>query len=226
MNNFVIEDKDIEQLTRTLLAADSTSTVVRGTYFRSLIAMSQIKLGMDKPRNTKVTRYATLKPETRDAQLAALKEVHAHAYNIVLEVIGNDPDRNAKSVFARTAYSTLTAWVKVNGSLLDLNLADVSKNRVRQLTTKRQRPSASDPLPRAVANLVRLATATASESPKEAAEQLQAAMDAIGTAMIELGLTKVARSVETAGKRDLPFRMGELTMWPVHSQQQHPALAS
>lgn len=226
MNNFVIEDKDIEQLTRALLTADHTSATVRGTYFRSLIAMSQIKLGMDKPRATKASRYVTLKPDARDAQLAALKEVHAHAYSIVLDVIGNDPERNAKSVFARTAYSTLTAWVKVNGSLCDLNLADVSKNRVRQLTAKRQRPSASDPLPRAVASLVRLATATATESPKEAAEQLQAAMDAIGNAMIDLGLTKVARSVETAGKRDLPFRMGELTMWPVHSQQQPAALVS
>lgn len=217
---FVTDDKDLEQLTRALLAADNTSTTVRGTYFRSLIAMTQLKLGVDKPHTVATKRYRTVKPDDRAAQLAALKEVHAHAYGIVLEVIGNDPDRNRKSTFARTSYVTLTAWCKVGGSICDLNLNDVSKARVRQLTAKRRTPSAFEPLPRAVASLVRLATETANESPKEAAAQLQAAMDAIGAAMLDLGLTKMARSAETAGKQDRPFKVGDITMWPVHSTQQ------
>lgn len=227
-HSFVTDDKDLEQLTRALLAADNTSTTVRGTYFRSLIAMTQLKLGLDKPRATAVKRYVKLKPDARDAQLAALKEVNAHSYGIVLEVIGNDPDRNKKSTFARTAYVTLTAWLRVGGSILDLNLNDVSKQRVRILTAKRHKPaeSAGAPLSRAVTSLVRIATETASESPKEAAAQLQAAMDAIGAAMLDLGLAKVARSAETASKQDRPFRVGNVTMWPVHEHSQPTALVS
>lgn len=39
-------------------------------------------------------------------------------------------------------------------------------------------------------------------------------------AMLDLGLTKMARSAETAGKQDRPFKVGDITMWPVHSTQQ------
>lgn len=220
MQSYVTDDKDIEQLTRSLLSATATGDTARGTYFRSLIAMTQLKLGLDKPRAVSVKRYGKLSDDARQTQISMLKEVHSHSYGIVLDVIGNDTERNRKSTFARTAYATLTAWVRVGGSLLDLNLNDVSKHKVRVMTEKRRirtAPTGHSDMERVVTSLVRVAKETAGESPKEAAAQLQAAMDAIGAAMLDLGLTKIARSAETAGKQDRPFKVGDVMMWPVHS---------
>lgn len=215
MNEYLTTDADIEDLARKLFAADSTGGTLRGTYFRSLLAITQQQLGVASPRTTTPRALATLSAPERDLHLAALKEAHARCYGAVLRVLGKDQDRNRKSNFARTAFSALGAWARVGGSLLELNIKDVSKDKLRALTRERIAPAAKPVLARTISMLLKAAKELAESDPKSAASQLQTAMNELGVTMLDLGLTKIARTTSQSFKHHRPMTIEGKTMWPV-----------
>jgi hypothetical protein len=139
-NVYVMTEVQIEALaserTNSLLGAETMA----GTYLRALVTGSQSKLG---PKRGKTP--------TEETQLAALEAVAVPFYAAVLrgvttdeiaidatvehaEAVTRNRERNRRATFARTAKSTLVAWVKAGGDLRAIDVATVTKGELRAST--------------------------------------------------------------------------------------------
>lgn len=131
-------ESDIENLARDYLAAQAQSRAVSGTYLKILAASAQAEARERNP----------LKPST-DSELSAMyaravAAIHKRFYPIILRTL-TTPDiakapnlkpaekhrraneRNRRTIFARSAYSTLRSWVRAGHDLLTLNVEKLTK---------------------------------------------------------------------------------------------------
>jgi hypothetical protein len=134
--DFLLDDAGVAALARDYVDGVSRTDRVSSTYLRVLVAHSQKELNA--------------KRVTEDAALAAVGRAHTRLYAIVMQAvttedIAPDPDlpaeeahtrameRNRRSNFARTAKSTLVAWIYAGGKLRSLDPATVIKADLRAL---------------------------------------------------------------------------------------------
>jgi len=131
-------EADVENLARDYLAAQSQSAAVGSTYLKVLAASAQQHVRDTTP----------IKPTTVEATTAlyarGVAAVHKRFYPIILATM-TTPDiakapnlgpveksrrateRNRRTNFARSAYSTLRAWVRAGHDLLTLNIEKMTK---------------------------------------------------------------------------------------------------
>lgn len=145
---YVATAKDIEQLVLDRCKADSVMAGSRNTYLRMLIATSQKRLDISVIR-------APRKPhEVTDALLLEhvqmLDTVHGEFYEVVKQTasrIPKNPDETrtleevlaSRIVFARSAYSTVRAWIMRGRHTLNSIVASrATKHELAALTPKRE----------------------------------------------------------------------------------------
>lgn len=142
--NFVASPTDIEGITRSVLAAQSSGSEGRASYLKALIATTQLELGIT-PRMRKGAS-ATLDTGQRAAHLAALEKVHLRFYATVdrtarqLFPVASAREINRRTNFARSAMSTVRAWIRVGNDITSLVPAKTTK-RSLQSTGLRRQPS-------------------------------------------------------------------------------------
>lgn len=98
-----------------------------GTYLRVLVAAVLARLGGAGRRRRMSPRVDVL---------GALEAEHARLYQLVLVGVGptdlDMQERNRRATFARTAASTVRAFIKADGDVTALVPAEVTKNQLRK----------------------------------------------------------------------------------------------
>lgn len=140
---FVASTADITKLMEQRLAAGSTFKQSKDTYLRALIGTAQDRLGLS------VLRTPRKAAEYNPQELEALEAVHTEFYEAVQTVakstpLDDDETRDKATVlgsrcaFARSAYSTIRAWmVRGKHSLASIVAAKTTKTALAADTPKR-----------------------------------------------------------------------------------------
>lgn len=137
---YIVSDATLVELARNYAEGINTIDSIRGDSLKILVAHSKRELGKWK-----------VKRATTEKALEAVNEAYSHLYAVVLEAITTpdllpDPNvsqqerskraelRNRRSNFMRSAKSTLVAWINAGGRLSTLDPADVTKEKLRELS--------------------------------------------------------------------------------------------
>ena len=188
-----------EQMIETLAAERTTTGLnlanIDGTYLRALVLGAQGKFTVKRGK----------RPAT-EAQLTAVESIATPFYAAVLrgvmtvdivltpelpaeEVTRRTRERNRRATFARSAKSTLVAWVTAGGDIRALNGAAVTKGQL-QTEIAAARPERSTPERVEQAQTTILA-AVAREGPEAGAALLDGVIAALQAARAELSGTTV-----------------------------------
>jgi hypothetical protein len=163
-----------------------------GTYLRALVTGTQSKLGPKKGKRP-----------NEDAQLSTLEQIAVPFYAAVLrgvttddialdatlehaEVVVRNRERNRRAVFARTAKSTLVAWVRAGGDLRAIDVSTVTKSELRASTAAAYEGEPGARLTAVQKAQARILAAVACDPPEVARERLHAVIMALQEAIDEL----------------------------------------
>lgn len=203
--HYVATEHDVELLAAEHLANVTAANHSDGSYLRILIAAMQSQFGSNG-RKRKLTA-------TDQAQhIAQLATIHGRLYPHVLkgvttpEVVEDetlDPDtrraraaiRNNRAGFARSAASTLKAWVLAGGDVRGLDIGTTTKTELRAFTRAHVDPAGArrDPAHAATVSLVTRLRTLATTDPDAARVSAEEAMQE---------LQKVLDELEEAPKRE------------------------
>lgn len=193
--HFVANPQLIEALAHEWYAGTAAVRALDGTYLRVLIVGVQAEIGPKTRRRPDV-----------QSQVEAIEKVNETFYAAVLRGVttpeiahaeGLDPvestrrsiERNRRSTFARSAKSTLIAYVKAGGDLRTLAVAETTKtilrNFVNQTTDAQARDEAT--VLRAQTTIVRVVAREAGEDVDAARTRLEAVIAKLTEALEGLG---------------------------------------
>lgn len=219
--SYALTEKQVEQLALETYEAAGRLASNNHTYLRVLVTACQAQLGAPSRR-----RAVAL-----DAQVSVLESAHTKYYAAVLRgvttaditvddvtpadvVTAHSRERSRRATFARSAASTLRAFVNSGGDIRAIDVPTVTKASLRaevnagrdvaQLETRA--------FERAQGAMLRVFTARAREHPDEARAMLDGAIEVLQAALDELGAepqpeatatgTRVGRIM--AGSRVMP----------------------
>lgn len=183
--HFVATDAQVEALAHDMYTTNAKVQRIDGVYLRVLIAGCQSQLGSATPKRRKSAGDI-------EAQMTVLEAIHERFYAAVLRGVTTpeiaadaslEPverqrrslERNRRSTFARTAKSTLVAYVKAGGDLRSVDVSKASKASLRGFA-KPALMTAGAKLARAQTAFVAAATKCAEETPEQAKAILERAM--------------------------------------------------
>lgn len=206
-DGYLASDETVAQMARDVNAARQTTDSIGSDYLRVLVAHSQDLL-------------AKAAEQGKDSAIAAIAATHDRLYGVVLSAVitpdieADDTlpreerarraqERNRRSTFARTAKSTLLAFVRADGELGVLKPADVTKDFLRQIARLAAPPNAG----RRTETLEAQLEATVK---RLALEDREHAIDFIDQLHTRLMLI-VARPLT-----ELSTRRGDITFHPTH----------
>lgn len=224
-SKYAMTEAQVENLARDIAAAQDVTNGGRTTYLRVLVTHMQATLGH-------VKRGKALAAQ---AQLEVLDAVHGKFYPAVLRGITThdlEPaagleqaelsrralERNRRSTFARTAKSTLVAWIKAAGDMRSLDPDTVTRDPLAaQVREARGVTGVAYALDRRRSALLRLIEAEAAEDPDAARADIEATIEE---------LQKVLDSLSPNGNTVAAPRQTitqVLRSRPVHTRQPAPA---
>lgn len=198
--HWVANEHEVEILAQERYANAVVVARADGTYLKVILVAAQAKLG-NKPRR----RAVALSKADIEAQAGVLKSVHERFYPHVLKGIttadvaiedGLDTsesrrrslERNARSAFARSAYSTLRAYAEAGGDLRALDAAVVSKAGLRKALAP---PEPTDRIARAIQrsqqSLMRAIARQAKRDVDTARESIETTIEALNNMLEQLG---------------------------------------
>lgn len=200
--NYHATPEQVQTLARERLTVDNQSAHIDGTYLRVLVASMQSLL--DKNARRRIAGH-----------LRALDEVDARFYPAVLKGIttadiahddSQTPEeqsrraveRNRRSTFARSAKSTLAAFIRASGDVRELDVALTTKASLRAVVHEALSPEERDEaaIEGAKTGLVRLLRKRASESPAQARARLRSVIADLQEVLGEISGSKVV-SIKT-----------------------------
>ncbi len=139
--NFVATATDIAAIAKAYSNALDSSHATRGTYLRALVATTQHALGAKPRLRASSDDKPTLDKEGIRTQMGALDSVHESFYEVVLaNVEGNAEERNRKSGFARSAVSTVRAYIRSGFDITALAAARVTKAALASVSVSIRKP--------------------------------------------------------------------------------------
>lgn len=216
---YVATPADIASIAKAYSQAMDTGQSTRGTYLRALVATTQAELGV-KPR-LRTTESPVTDKAVQAKQLEALELVHARFYEVVLNnVDGNAEERNRRSGFARSAVSTVRAYIRAANDITSLSAMRVTKAALAEaVPTKKPRP-ASLPVLRnrvdtALSNLTRLSDTLAKVDKTAAIEVLNGILSTLANKLSSYGGAKPVADVQKAIADRVPFRTPVGVFYPV-----------
>lgn len=237
-NLYLVSDADLAKFAVVTVAVTDTLQGFRQAYMRVLLAGTQIAIGIAKPTQRTPKNYSTLKDDVRATQLRALADTHARYYSIILAAVttpdivdslrlGADErkrravERNRRSNYARSAKSTLSAYLNVGYDLCELNVLKASKSMVRGLVAQRKTPSGEEmvgALPErieaAVKRITGYASTLAADDAAKATEVIQGAMSQLGDILLDMGM-KPTKRLDVGVREHRPVMLTEGMFWPI-----------
>jgi hypothetical protein len=216
---YIVSDATLVQLTKEFGEGIDKADGVRGNFLKILVAHSKRALGK-----------WNVKRATTEKALEAVDEAYGHLYAVVLEAITTpdlqpDPDvsqeertrrayeRNRRSTFARSAKSTLVAWINAGGRLATLNPAEVTKEELRSAYAGEGTSASARTLESRIASTASRLEAFVKELAEDDLEEAREAVEElIGRlqALVEPEAPPGKHRPLTARKK----RIGELTLHP------------
>lgn len=213
--HWVANEHEVETLAHERYVNAGNVTLADGTYLRVLVVETQSKLGRPRGRG--------VKPNAKD-QLAVLEAAHARFYPSVLKGITTPElalddsidtkerqkralERNARSAFARSAKSTLAAYVEAGGDLRVLEVAAVTKDALRKaVAPKEPENKVERQIQRAQGALLRACARRARGDPDKARQFIEGAVMALEALLetIENGNTEEDETATTTVPRERP----------------------
>jgi hypothetical protein len=223
--NFIATVEDIKELARSALGA----TAAQGTYLSALLGTAQAEI-----------RGA--KAQEEGSELKALTIVHKRFYAAVLEIVitpdlADAPrlkqaektrrslERNRRSNFARSAYSTIRAWAKAAGhDLMALKPDKVTKAQLTAETPKRHTATRA-PKPEKiqakvdalVESLLNSTRQLAHADPVQARTVLDSAMQKLARELFQ-GAVQPTNDPIIAAKEHRPLKAANTMFWPTETQ--------
>lgn len=197
--HWVANEHDVEVLAHERYANALAVSQLDTTYLKVILVASQAKLGKSRRRT------AALSKADIETQVAVLQGVHERFYPHVLKGITTDDiaiengldttesrrrslERNARSAFARSAYSTLRAYAEAGGDLRALDPATTSKVGLRKALAP---PEPTDRIARAIQRsqkaLMRAIARQAQRDADTARETIEATVEALNNMLEQLG---------------------------------------
>lgn len=204
--HYVATEAEVEALAHAQYSAAATVSEGQATYLRVLVAASQARLGKGKPGRRPVVSVTS--------QGEVVEAVHAVFYNAVLRGITTDDithdgnvdaaeqrrrtlERNRRSAFARSAVSTLRAFVQGGGDIRTLTVETVTKAELRAAVAP---PEPTDKVARQIQRsqgaLIRALQRQARDDPDAAAASAEAALAAIEAMFAEPAEQQAAPQTE------------------------------
>jgi hypothetical protein len=209
--HYVATPADIASIAKAYSSAISAGQGARGAYLRALIATTQHELGA-KPR-LRTSHGDPLNKESIAAQLKALETVHARFYEVVLDnVEGTADERNSRSNFARSAVSTVRAYVRAGNDLTLLAAARASKSALAAASPAPKRskvvsvPVLRNRADKAVQALATLGDTLAKVDKAQAVEVLEQALSKITARLMAYGVAKPIKNAKDAIEQGVPFK--------------------
>lgn len=219
---FIANEEQIEALARFNLLNMTGTDAVRGIYLKSLIVGVQREI--DK---------AQLEPEPA----TVLAQVHEKYYAAVVRAVTpknlkDDPqlpreerkaraqERNRRGNFARSAKSTVLAFIKAGGDIMQLNAATITKVELTAFSLAMRSTVATQEAPlivrvgAAISKLEELIRELADQSKGDAVDAVEATMDKLSVFMEEIGMPSTTRSDEAVRDHKL-LRLPAGQFWPV-----------
>ena len=219
--NYVATPADIAALAQAYARALEASGSVRGHYLRALVATTQAELGA-KPRQR---ASGEDKPSLDEAgiklQLQSLETVHERFYAVVLDnVDGNAEERNRRSGFARSAVSTVRAYIRAGHDITLLAAARVTKVQLAQAAPPRRARVVSVPVlqrraDKALTLVYKIGEQLGKADKAMAVEVLESAMSKLGAMLSKLGAVRPVRDAKRAVRERVPLRTSAGTFYPV-----------
>jgi hypothetical protein len=166
-----------------------------------------------------------IKRASSDKVIAAVETVHAHMYTVILAAVTTPdlkhsddlPDkeqtrraleRNRRSNFARSAKSTLVAYITAGGKLSSFTPAEVTKERLRSFYKPKDPPTYQERANRATARLESIIKALAATDMAAAREVVTYVQTRVAALVVATPSAK-PRRLQPKGKT---VRRGELTL--------------
>lgn len=208
--HYVVTDAQVEALAHDMYTTNTRAQRIDGVYLRVLLAECQSKLGPASPKRRKSTGDI-------DAQMVVLDAAHDRFYAAVLRGVTTpdvaadaslEPDerqrrsleRNRRSIFARTAKSTLATYVRAGGDLRSVNVDKATKALLRSFS----KPAATTPdaaINRAHAAYIKALTQRCEDNPDEARTEIERAMSELRAILRDLDKTDATQApVMTPGR--------------------------
>jgi hypothetical protein len=218
--NYVATAADIAALAKAYSAALEASGNVRGHYLRALVATTQAELGAKPRQRTSADETPTLDAEAVKTQLAALEAVHEKFYAVVLDnVEGNAEERNRRSGFARSAVSTVRAYVRSGRDITLLAASRVTKAALAQaVPTKRARVVSVTVLRRradkTLAVLYKIGEQLSKADKALAVGVLEEALSKLGGMLSRLGVGRPVTDARRAIRERVPLKTKAGTFYP------------
>lgn len=219
MINETIEN-EVQQLAAAHAAGNAAARKSDGQYLRILITALQAQF------DGKRRRPLTTADSRQHAEFIA--DTHTRLYAYVLKGVTNsetidDPGipmderraraaiRNSRAGFARSAASTLQAYIRSGGDLRGVDVATVTKGQLRAWVAEHT-PGAANPrqtaAQAALKRLLRDAEALAAEDADAGREAIEGALDALQAALVRIDATHggLAESAVIQGPRGARYR--------------------
>jgi hypothetical protein len=218
--NYVATPADIAALAKAYSEALEASGKVRGHYLKALIATTQHALGVKPRMRSGNEDKPSLEADAIRVQLSALEETHAKFYEVVLDnVSGNPEERNRKSGFARSAVSTVRAYVRAGFDITLVSAVRVTKAALAAaVPTKRARIASVAVLQRRadkmLAGLYKIGDQLGKADRAVAIEVLEAALSKIGAKLTQLGGSAAVTDAKRAVRERVPLKTRAGTFYP------------
>jgi len=191
-NQYVMTEAQIEALAAERTTSFMLAEGFDGTYLRALVAGVQAKLGPKRGRRP-----------SDDSQLGVVEAIAGPFYAAVLRgVVTSDialdatleaaettrrtRERNRRSTFARTAKSTLVAWIEAGGDARGLDVATVTKGFLRAAVAAKRDEGGGTVTTRIEKAQTAILAAVAREGPEIAREHLERVIATLQAALDEL----------------------------------------
>ncbi len=162
-HNYLLTVAQVAELAREYVTAQqSVSSIGQATYLRVEIAGTIKELGAEPRQRSRKGDMGKLSEEEKARQLAALEAVHSRYYAAILEAVIEDGikdhprlgkeerarrslERNRRTNYARSAKSTIAAYIRAGFDITTLVVASVTKRSLYEAVQITQPPKVAEP---------------------------------------------------------------------------------
>lgn len=221
---FVATEADIKQLTQDYIRANDGLVSTRSTYLRALIGTTQSEAHSTPADAPKVLQSVqarffavVLATVTADGELSDHHRLKPE------ERTRRSLERNRRTNFARSAYSTIRRWALAGHDIMSLSAAKVTKNQLRDETpVKKVKRKVTPDIARARADasierVLQATRALANDDPMQARAVLDEAMQKIARELFQ-GAIAPTTDAAVAVREHRPLKAAGGTFWPTESQ--------
>lgn len=223
--NFIANTADIETLARDHARAVIMQESSQLTYLRALVATAQSELGLKVRERTAPAKVGQVNQD----QTSTIAKVHDRFYTVVLRVAAEQwpkdaLERNRRTNYARSSYSTLRTWLLAGYDLASLAPGKVTKASlaVTRLNSAPKQSTLERKVDRGIESVRESLQSLAKMDQEAAITYAEKMLSEVTQILTEMGKTAIKEDVAKAAaeRRPVVFRKSGGTFWPVAAERE------